>query len=78
MVGTILFLPIKITAGKTCLFHHVFWGDVEATHIDLSNNNNAAMMLNRYMIPFALIWWLSLALLVFGIGQPRKWRIKSD
>ena len=67
MLGSILFFPLKMESGKTCLFHRIFGGDEEnlPNHIPLAER--AQLMLRAYLVPFAFVWWLSLVILGMSI-----------
>lgn len=77
IVGTVIFFPLNMKSGKTCLFHRLFGGDEENLPGHVPYAERAHIMLHRYLSPFGFIWWLSLAVLALGIYQLKKSTIKS-
>ena len=57
LLGAILFFPVKMESGKTCLFHRIFDGDEENLLNHIPYIDRAHAMLHEYLIPFALLWW---------------------
>ena len=77
LLGAIMFFPINIKSGKTCLFHILLAGDEENFPGPVPYVERAHIMLHRYLAPFGFIWWFSLAMLALSIYHLKKSRIKS-
>ncbi len=77
ILGGILFCPIKMESGGTCLFQKFFGNNQEqiADHISVMERNH--IMLRHYLVPFGFAWWFSLAILALSIYQLKKTTIKS-
>jgi len=62
--GSILFCPVKMESGKTCLFHKLLSGNVEqiSEQIPIAEKNH--LTLKRYLIPFGFFWWFSIILFI--------------
>lgn len=55
LFGAVVFFPVNIGNTYTCLFHRLVVG--EAAH-----SLPTAALLDRYIVPFGLLWWSSLFL----------------
>jgi hypothetical protein len=67
LAGGVLFFPLKINNADTCLFQHKF-SPCGAT-IDSTAGSDAVYdtLIRRYLIPYGLLWWLSLGGATFGV-----------
>lgn len=77
-IGTILFCPIKMESGDTCLFHRIFGEDIKYIPDHVPSMEKAHLMLQRYLVPFGLVWWLSLGVLVLSVYQLKVLKHKSE
>jgi len=73
-IGTVLFVPIKMQSGGTCLVDQLLGGKSSDNPPGIAT---ADLMLRRYLVPFGVAWWLSLGLLVLGWYQFRTLKDKS-
>lgn len=78
MVGTVMFFPLNMKSGKTCLFHRTFGGDEDYIRGHVPYAERAHAMLHRYLAPYGFIWWLSLAVVALSIYQLKKSNTKSN
>ncbi len=74
LAGGVLFFPVKIDNADTCLFQHRFSPCAE----QVDSTAGAATydtLIHRYLIPYALLWWLSLGAATLGVvGVVRSFR----
>ena len=77
-MGTILFCPMKMDSGETCLFHRFFGQDIKHIPDHVPSMERAHLMLQRYLVPFGLAWWLSLGMLVLSMYQLKVLKRKSE
>jgi len=77
-MGTILFCPLKMESGETCLFHRIFGQDINYIPDHVPSMERAHLMLQRYLVPFGLVWWLSLGVLVVSMYQLKVLKRKSE
>ena len=68
-IGTVLFCPIKMESGETCLFHRLSGKDTKYIPDHVPSMERAHLMLQRYLVPFGFAWWLSLGVLVLSMYQ---------
>ncbi|NOZ61033.1 MAG: hypothetical protein GXO74_05085 [Calditrichaeota bacterium] len=70
LAGFILCFPLKLSSGKTCLLH-LFSGHDSTYEMESAEfgNNRDQILMNRYLKPFAFLWWMSL--LGIGYSLPR-------
>ncbi|MBN2009452.1 hypothetical protein JW960_08920 [candidate division KSB1 bacterium] len=67
IVGAVIFCPVKMSSGKTCLFHRFLSDSSPSIHMHHSPGEHAHTMEQSYVFPFGLIWWSSLAILFAAI-----------
>ena len=77
-MGTILFYPIKMESGETCLFHRFSGQYINYIPDHISSMERAHLMLQQYLIPFGLAWWFSLGLFVLSTYQLKALKNKSE
>jgi len=83
LTGIILFFPINIADTFTCLGHKYLVESVpdrETAAENLSGDNHAGMikhpdkrqMVDEYIFPFALLWWISIAVFTIQFHYMKK------
>ena len=77
IVGTVLFFPVKMDSGYTCIFHTGCSRNAVPCSDGVSVDRNCSLMLQQYLIPFGFAWWISLAVLVIGIYNINKFKKKG-
>ena len=77
-LGTVLFCPIKMESGDTCLFHRILEKETKYIPDKISSMEKAHLMLRRYLVPFGLIWWLSLGVLLLSLYQLKALKRKYE
>lgn len=77
VLGAIIFFPLNLKSGKTCLYHRMFGGDEENLPGHVPYMERAHIMLSRYLTPFGYMWWLSLAILAVSIYYLKSSKINS-
>jgi hypothetical protein len=60
LLGSIMFSPVKMESGKTCLFHKIIGGEVDQMSDKISIMQQNHETLKRYLIPFGFVWWFSI------------------
>ena len=78
VMGTILFCPIKMKSGDTCIFHRLFIKDMNYVPDHVPIMERSQLMLQRYLVPFGLVWWLSLGVLFLAMYQLKTLKRKSQ
>ena len=68
-IGTVVFCPIKMQSGGTCLFHRLLGEETHYLPDQTSSTEKANLMLRRYLVPFGFAWWISLGLFVLSWYQ---------
>lgn len=69
VVGAVVFFPLRLDNGKTCLAHQYFVtesgynGGYEVT-------GDEHVLARNYVIPYGLFWWISLGFVVMGLYLP--------
>ena len=81
-LGTALFFPLQLKESHTCLYHRIFAPEekqsepamlIYQSEVSLAGTINTVAsehyqkLLHRYLVPFGLLWWLSLSFLAVGI-----------
>jgi len=74
--GAVFFFPMKLDEGKTCLAQHYI--SVEASRMDHIMSDHGHQLAQKYIIPYGLIWWSSLAMFAFGLYLTRKKGVKEN
>ncbi len=91
LIGAILFFPVNLNNTHTCLCDkliqsaghthmipkppNVSSNSPEASY--LASSHGGHQMLNRYLVPYALLWWISLALVGWQVMVIRKKTIEK-
>ena len=75
-IGTILFCPIKMKSGDTCLFHRLFIEDMNYIPDHIASLERSQLMLQRYLVPFGLAWWFSLGVLALSMYKLKLFKRK--
>ena len=63
LFGSILFCPIKMESGETCLLHKLLGSNTDHIHHKASTLEQNHHRMIQYIFPFGLIWWFSIFLL---------------
>ena len=66
LIGSILFCPINLESGKTCLFHKLSGSNAVHVHDQISALEHNHHKMLQYVLPFGLIWWFSIFLLTIS------------
>ena len=82
LVGGLLFFPVQIQDGYTCLFHRLFNYE-NPVKVDTHHHHNTAVamqheesnFLSFYLHRYAFIWWASVALAV--VSGYSIWKIQN-
>ncbi len=82
LIGGLLFFPVEMKDGYTCLFHRLFNYDDPVkvnkhnheTTTDAMQQEDSAM-LSFYLHRYAFIWWASIALAV--LSGYSIWKLKN-
>lgn len=77
-IGTILFCPMKMESGATCLFHRIKGAEIKYIPDHVHSMERSHLMLQRYLVPFGLAWWLSLGVFVLSLYQLKVLKRKSE
>ncbi len=83
LIGVFLFFPVNLGDVYTCLFHRIFFQGV-GSNPEFSGFSSASAMVDhshlvrKYLMPFGIIWWFSLALVGWGIFRFRNKRDGID
>jgi hypothetical protein len=78
VVGSLMFFPIQLDEGYTCLYHQVFdndhpvW-DQQGVANQIGEHHTTGMI-NAYISGYAFFWWGSLALIALGVYQLRLFK----
>ena len=72
IAGTILFFPIKLDSGNTCMFHSICSKNTEYCSNKALCAENCHLMQEQYLIPFGFIWWTSLVVVVLSSYHIKK------
>jgi len=65
MIGGIIFFPLKMDSGDTCLFQKHWGSKSEIVQSSNSDADIARKMTEYYINRFALIWWASLIIVIY-------------
>lgn len=73
LTGAVFFFPMKFEDGNTCLAQHYVGGEISGTghHLMKFDHGHGHDLAQEYIIPYGLIWWTSLGMLVFGLYLTR-------
>jgi tetrahydromethanopterin S-methyltransferase subunit D len=77
IVGTVLFFPVKMDSGYTCIFHNICRINAAPCSDGVPGDRNCSLMQRQYLIPFGFAWWISLAILAIGIYNINKLKKKG-
>ena len=81
-IGTLLFCPIKMESGDTCLFHKISGKEAKYIPDHVPSVEKAHLMLHKYLVPFGLLWWFSVGVLALSLYQlkvlKRKYKMRSN
>ena len=88
IVGVLFFFPVQMSGRYTCVYHRLFEAENPVTGVNMENNNSTATeepagthdhsespFLHRYLHNYAILWWISLLLIVFSIYGLRQNRV---
>ena len=67
LIGSIMFCPVKMESGKTCLFHKILGDEVDQIPHQISVMEQNHRKLMQYLHPFGFIWWFSIFLLISSL-----------
>ena len=73
LAGAVFFFPMKFENGKTCLAQQYVGGEIGGPGDNLMklDHGHGHDIAQDYIIPYGLIWWTSLGMLVFGLYLTR-------
>lgn len=86
IIGAIFFFPINFDDQYTCLYHRIFAPEhhpsqigqsaVESgSHQHVGSQNSHSHLVGEYILPFGLIWWMSLMVVALAFWGLRRGRI---
>ncbi len=64
LAGMILFFPIKVSGDHTCLLDYIVHAAATASDAN-APHTHPSELLGRYLIPYGILWWLSIIAVVF-------------
>jgi len=77
MAGSILFFPMRINEQRSCLMDSfVNAGTSAEFHAD-HDHTGMEVMAQKYIFPYGLLWWLSVAITYFSIRSLTKRKIHA-
>jgi hypothetical protein len=62
IAGSLLFFPLRINQSRTCLMDFRENGRPQARSHDLHSESMRDTIAQKYILPFGLLWWLSLTI----------------
>ena len=68
LAGAVFFFPMKLGDGKTCLAEQYIGSKMEVHAHGLHHGHEMAQ---AYIIPYGIIWWVSLAMFAAGLYLTR-------
>jgi hypothetical protein len=71
LVGALFFFPMKLENGRTCLAHQYIRGEGFHKEGDTMIAHGHSLA-REYILPYGLVWWMSIGLAVTGFYFLRK------
>ena len=93
VVGGVLFFPVNFDNQYTCLYHRMFVSEHHydtsnemANTVNIDGNHHEgeidemmhSELLDKYVLPFGLIWWISLIALAIGFFWLKRGKSKIE
>jgi len=88
IVGGVLFFPINFNNQYTCLYHRMFAPEHRhrlsnqmmsgSSSIGKPQNEINEMLVTKYILPFGLIWWISLTIFALAFFWLRHETVKRE
>ncbi len=89
LAGGILFFPVKLNSGYTCLYHRLFYSHVHSLENSMvlstgikndfvKTNDKSDVLLHFYIRRFGIFWWISLFVFISGLYMFKYFRIKKN
>lgn len=65
LAGIVLFFPFHVCHQHTCLFEHLM---TDCKRNGMVENLSIAELLRHYLLPYAILWWLSIVVATLAIA----------